>query len=235
MNSDYIYWTFSAAAQSISAFVALLLTGYALVHSLMESARDRDDSLDEVHANLRIKYHLRLTILAWLTGFAIILSLFVAYFNRLGSPISIWLQIPVALVDIASIAGGLCFVISIVNPDKYRRAAADVLSKVADQTIAIEPSTTFFQKFLHLELLVRNYLHKNELYVPSRGAQKMSFSFRQMIEALYANGKIDSTQYGELLEINKYRNLVFHGHVKKVDPAMVKRTQIASDVIMKLA
>jgi hypothetical protein len=30
---DYIYWTFSSAAQSISAFAALLLTGYAIVHS----------------------------------------------------------------------------------------------------------------------------------------------------------------------------------------------------------
>jgi hypothetical protein len=35
MNNDYIFWTFSAASQSIAAFVALLFAGYTLVHMLM--------------------------------------------------------------------------------------------------------------------------------------------------------------------------------------------------------
>ncbi len=46
--NDYIYWTFSAASQSIAALVALLLAGYALVHTLMEAAREKDDSLEEI-------------------------------------------------------------------------------------------------------------------------------------------------------------------------------------------
>ena len=45
---DYIYWTFSSAAQSVSAFAALLLTGYAIVHNLMDSVRERDDTLEEI-------------------------------------------------------------------------------------------------------------------------------------------------------------------------------------------
>lgn len=39
MSTDYVYWTFSAASQSISAFVAFLLTGYALGHTLIISVR----------------------------------------------------------------------------------------------------------------------------------------------------------------------------------------------------
>ena len=64
MNTDYIYWTFSSAAQSISAFIAFLLVGYALVHNLMEAARDRDDTLEDLHMALRLSYHKRLTVLA---------------------------------------------------------------------------------------------------------------------------------------------------------------------------
>ena len=60
MTNDNIYWLFSAAAQSISAFVAFLLTGYALVHTLMEAAREKDDTLEEIHAALSKKYHRRL-------------------------------------------------------------------------------------------------------------------------------------------------------------------------------
>lgn len=228
MSVDYIYWAFSAAAQSISAFVAFLLTGYALVHALMEAARERDDTLEEVHTALRKTYHQRLTGLAWLTGAAIVLSLVVAYCNRPGAPVATWAQSLVALVDFAAIAGGLYFVVSIVDPGKYQRAAAKVLEQVAKPAAPVSPSNEFFEAFLHLERLVREYLRDRELYVPSRGAPRMSFSFRQMIEALRVNEKIDSSFYEELLDINKYRNLVFHGHVTQVDTSMVKRTRDAS-------
>lgn len=234
MSVDYIYWTFSAAAQSISAFVAFLLTGYALVHSLMESARERDDSLEEVHADLRKTYHQRLTTLAWLTGTAIALSLLVVYCNRPGSPVSAWVQLCVAGIDLSAIAGGLYFVVSIVDPGKYQRAAAKALEQAAEPAAVVSPSNEFFEVFLHLERLVRDYLRDRELYVPSRGAPRMSFSFRQMIEALRVNEKIDGSFYEELLEINKYRNLVFHGHVTQVDASMVNRTRDASTRVAML-
>ena len=142
---DYIYWAFSAAAQSISAFVALLLTGYALVHTLMESARERDDSLEEVHVMLRKTYHTRLRELAWLTGAAIVLSLIIAYTNRPGDPVSVWVQAAVALLDVLAISGGLYFVVSAIDPAKYQRAAARELQQVVAQPQAVSPSNTFFE------------------------------------------------------------------------------------------
>ena len=228
MNVDYIYWAFSAAAQSISAFVAFLLTGYALVQTLMDAARERDDTLEEVHTSLRKTYHRRLKSLAWLTGAAIVLSLLVAYCNRPGAPVASWAQFLVAVVDLAAISGGLYFVVSIVDPGKYKRAAAKALAKVVEPTAPVSPSNEFFEAFLHLERLIREYLRDRDLYVPSRGVPRMSFSFRQMIEALRANEKLDGSFYEELLEINKYRNLVFHGHVTQVDTSMVKRARDAS-------
>lgn len=68
MTNDHIYWTFSAAAQSIAAFVAFLLTGYALVYTLMDAAREKDDTLEEIHTLLRKKYHAYLTLLTCVTG-----------------------------------------------------------------------------------------------------------------------------------------------------------------------
>lgn len=123
MNDDYIYWTFSAAAQSISAFVAFLLTGYALVHTLMEAAREKDDSLAEIHATLQVSYHRRLTFLAWLTGSAIILSIVVVYLNRSNTIAPTYLVWLASSVDLFAVVSGLAFVVSIVNPKKYERAA----------------------------------------------------------------------------------------------------------------
>jgi hypothetical protein len=83
MNNDNIYWLFSAAAQSIAAFVAFPLTGYTLVHTIMEAARERDDTLEEIHRALQKKYHTWPTWLASVTGFAIVLSLLMVFLNRM--------------------------------------------------------------------------------------------------------------------------------------------------------
>ncbi len=226
MSNDYIYWAFSAASQSISAFVAFLLTGYALVHSMMESARASDDSLEEIHAALKVSHHRSLTTLAWITGSAIVLSLVVVYLNRSNAAVSGWWQAIVALVDLAAVVGGLWFVISIVDPRKYQKAAKKVLHETTVSVSGTQaPASEFFAAFLHLERVVREYLQQRELYVPSRGAPRMSYSFRQMIEALLQNEVIDRQFFDELLEINKYRNLVFHGHVNDADPQMVRRVR----------
>lgn len=228
MSTDYIYWTFSSAAQSISAFVAFLLTGYALVHSFMEVARDRDDSLDEIHSALRSSYHKQLTVLAWLTGAAIVLSLVVVYANRSTAAVSGWALAIVATLDLAAIVGGLAFVVTIVDPGKYQKAAEKVLAQKPVAMVGnLAPAAEFFEIFRQLEKLVRDYLRRHDLYVPSRGAPRMSYSFRQMIDALLQNEKIDRKFLDELLEISKYRNLVFHGHVESADLAMVQRVRAA--------
>lgn len=233
MSVDYVYWTFSSAAQSISAFVAFLLTGYALVHALMDAAKRGDDSLEEVHAELIRSHYRILTFLAWLTGIAIIFSLAIVYWNRSGEGVSGWFQVLVAIIDVTAIAGGLSFVVSIVHPDRYKKAAEKVLENDEHST-STSPSNNFFEAFLHLERLVRNYLKERDLYIPSKGAPRMTYSFRQMLDALYSNEKIGHVLYKELLDINRYRNLVFHGHVAKVDSNMIERVNKASVEITAL-
>jgi hypothetical protein len=237
MNNDNIYWLFSAAAQSISAFVAFLLTGYAFVHTLMETARERDDTLEEIHVALRQKHHFRLTLLASVTGLAIILSLLVVFLNRWIFAYKTPLLVLTTAVDLASIVGGLAFVVSIVDPSRYERTAANVLEENREELQLgnrMTSSSEFFGEFIRLERLVRDYLRARELYVPSRGAPRMSFSFRQMGEALLQNEIIDRDFFNELIDINKYRNLVFHGHVEQADEGMVRRTRAASTRIEQL-
>jgi uncharacterized protein YutE (UPF0331/DUF86 family) len=55
-----------------------------------------------------------------------------------------------------------------------------------------------------------------------------------MAIALLDNGIIDDSFHAELLQIAKYRNLLFHGHVKKADGGMVQRTAAAAALVRKL-
>jgi len=225
-ESQNIYWLFSSSAQAISAFVAFLLTGFALVHTMMDSLQQKDDTLEEIHSKLMRIYYRRIKWLASLTGLAIILSLMMVYLNGISVPYNSFLVVFTSCVNVAAIIGGILFVISIINPDKYKKAALDIIK---EEKTALEPTGTpiqevdFIRQFIQLEILIRDVLRKRDLYIPSRTGPRMSFSVRQMVEALYHNELIDQQLFNELMEVNKYRNLVIHGHKTDVDKGMLDK------------
>lgn len=231
---DYIYWTFTAAAQSVAAFIAILLTGYTLGSDLLRSWRAADESLEDVEAALKRRVHRQLTILAVVTGFSIILSLLIVYLNG-EYVIPVWVQVIAGLLICASIIGALWFVITLVDPDKYKKAAQAELQETPGEDQKSQPSDEFFKAFVALERTIRDYLRKQHLYVPSRGAARMSYSFRQMVDALLFNERIDSELREELMEINKYRNLIFHGHLDQADPRMTDRARTATQKVAQLS
>jgi hypothetical protein len=240
VNTDYIYWTFTAAAQCVATFVALLLTGYALVLTQIEAARERDDSLQELHTVLRASYHARLKVLAWITAAAVVLSLFVVWDNRSNDPASNWVMGIAAALDIIAMVAGLAFVVTIIDPAKYQKAAERELEQRQQQAAAAQQpeasADDFFKAFREMEKALRQLVGRSRLVVgePREDGSKANASVRQMAIALLDNGVIDDSFHGELLQIAKYRNLLFHGHVKKADAGMVERTSRAAALVRQL-
>ena len=242
MNTDYIYWTFTAAAQCVATFVALLLTGYALVLSQIEAARERDDSLQELHAVLRASYHARLKVLAWITAGAVVLSLFVVWDNRATVPASNWVMGIAAALDIIAMVAGLAFVVTIIDPAKYQKAAERELEQRQQEQAAAAAQQNetsaddFFKAFREMEKALRQLVGRSRLVVgePREDGGRGNPSVRQMAIALLDNGVIDDSFHGELLQIAKYRNLLFHGHVKKADSGMVDRAARAAALVRQL-
>jgi hypothetical protein len=228
-NVDYIYWTFTAAAQSVAAFIGLLLAGYALVHSLMEAARERDETLDEIYASLRVRFHRWLSMLAGLTCLAIVLSLIVVFTNRWEFPGKYALVGLVGVVDLAAVVCGLAFVVNTSHPSRYMLAAERVLAqRKPDLALSGEsvPVGKFFATQARLERVLRRVVQAADIAVESNAAGRPP-SFRQLAEALIQNERIDPDLYRELVVINQYRNLVHHGHVTTADKTMLDRVQVA--------
>ncbi|GAA0750473.1 hypothetical protein LRH25_20130 [Ideonella azotifigens] len=235
MNTDFIYWTFTAAAQCVSTFVALLLTGYALVLSQIESARDRDDSLQDIHDALRMSYHSRLTWLAWLTAIAVVLSLLVVWVNRANIPPPDALMGGAAFMDTLAIVAGLAFVVTIIDPRKYQKAAERELEQQAqlkegEDAANRTPSTEFFRVYRKLERSLRDLAMRQGMEeAPTEGRRgSAAGSLRQVAETLIQHEVISEELYSELQQIIKYRNLLFHGHVKEANFAMVERARHAT-------
>jgi len=226
-NVDYIYWTFTAAAQSVAAFVGLLLAGYALVHSLMESARERDETLDEIHAALRLRFHRWLTLLAILTSLAIVLSLVVVFTNRWEFPGKYLAAGVVAAIDVASVGCGLWFVVVTTDPRRYTITAERVLAErkpelaLSGETV---PVGKFFAVTARLERTMKRALAAADVVVEPASPGR-AVSFRAMADALLQNDRIDADLHRELVVIGQYRNLVYHGHVSTADKTMLDRVQ----------
>lgn len=231
---DNIYWLFSSSAQSVSAFIALLITGFAFVQTIMDGLQQKDETLEEIHDKLKKDYYNKIKILAIVTGFAIILSLLMVFLNGFCFPFKTILYILTALLNILAIGGGIFFVISIINPDRYKKAAEQIIKedKVEfSQTGNPVDQMTFTTEFIKLEKKIREILQSKMLYVPYGETPRMIYSFRQMIQALLQNELITKNDYADLLQINKFRNLVFHGHVDNVDKGMVDRVKAALKII----
>lgn len=236
-NQENIYWLFSSSAQTISAFVAFLITGFTLVISLLDGLQQMDETLEEIHDRLKGNYYKRIRILAITTGVAIIMSLWMVYLNAGSWSWKPFLFILTAIINSISILIGILFVVSIINPSKYKRTARELIKedkKEFSLTGNQVDQLSFMTAFISLEKQVRDYLIKRQLYIPYGDTPKMVYSFRQMVTALYQNEIIDRKTLNDLMQINKYRNLVFHGHEDTVDKGMLDRVKTMQTVIEKL-
>lgn len=231
------YWLFSSSAQTISAFVAFLITGFALVLNMMDSLQLKDETLEEIHTKLKSDYYKKIRILAVFTGLAIIFSLWMVYLNGGTSAHKSWLFMLTAGLNITAIVVGILFIISIINPGRYRTAAKEIIKKNR-QEFSITGSQVdqlfFMTEFIKLERKVRDILKGMDQFIPYGDTPKMMYSFRQMINALYQNELIDRNELNDLLQINKYRNLVFHGHQEQVDKGMLNRVKSAEKIIDRI-
>lgn len=228
-NVDFIYWTFTAAAQSVAAFVGLMLAGYALMHTLMESARERDETLEEIHASLRLSFHRWLQVLSALTGSAIILSLVVVVTNKWEFPGKYWIAAAVGLIDVASIVCGLAFVVATTHPKRFTHTAERVLER-RGRELALsgdaQPVSRFFGALSKLEKALRRAATQADLSVASPEGKPVNM--KRLGDALLEADRIDADLARELQLINQYRNLVYHGHVSTADRTMIDRVVAAT-------
>ena len=238
MNDENIYWLFSSSAQAIATFVAFLLAGYTLVHAMMDSVQQRDDTLEEIHSALIRQYYKQIKSLAVITGAAVLSSLTMLYLNGFAWPYKDVVVALAAMVNVAAIAWGIAFVIRIIDPDKYTNAAKRLIEEDAQAMNLAgkqEDSEDFFTLFDKLETAMRNALEQARLPGPTGDRGRRDPSFRQMLLALHQNELIDRSLFRNLMQIGRYRNLAYYGRLRSVDKAIIDQTRAALARIQALS
>jgi uncharacterized protein YutE (UPF0331/DUF86 family) len=159
------------------------------------------------------------------TGAAIISSLLSVYLNGKNIWFINYVYIISSILDFISILGGILFMIYIINPDKYKNLAKKlyieekkIISEEGKEVDGIE----FLQKFIQLEKLIREIVEGKDIYVDKQFLRREILALRSMIEILWRNEIINRELHDKLLEVNKFRNLVVHGKIDRVDRGLVQ-------------
>jgi hypothetical protein len=236
---------FSVAVQAVATFIAFIITGYTFVCSLMDALSQKNAGLDEVHKELKSQYHMDIAVLSFFTCTSIILGLFMLLLNDFPIPLIETKWFTITKYDIAiitflfnlfAIISGTLFVVSIINPDKYRKPAG----ALANEMLSINSSGVykrreeFFRAFGNLELRVKSFLIKyNELYNLDLHFDKDA-SLEEMTNLLDIYRIIDDELHEELITINKYRNYVIIGKLDKVNEGAIIHIEKLTKEIDKL-
>lgn len=230
MDDQNIYWLFSSSAQAIATFVAFLLAGYTLVHTMMESVQQRDDTLQEIHAELIRQYYRQIRALALITGAAVLSSLAMLFLNGFVWPYKSVAVALAAALDIAAIGWGIAFVIGIIDPDKYSNAARRLIdeeTQALDRAGQQADAEDFFTLFERLEAAMRQALQRAGPPEPADDRGRQLSAFREMLLSLSQRNLVDRAFVRDLMQIGRYRNLASYGRLRRVDAAVIDQARAA--------
>jgi hypothetical protein len=235
IDEQKYYWLFSSSSQTIAAFVAFLVTGFAVVLNMMDSLQQKDETLAEIHHQIKTDYYKKIFFLALISGMAIICSLSMVYINGIKLPYKNLLFIITAALNTSAIGLAIFFIVNIINPNKYQIAAKEIIDEDKSEFAPHNNDVSriyFMNEFAELEKKVRKILKRMNIIVDEDAERKGSF--RQLVTALVDNELISKEDLYELLQINKYRNLVFHGELETVNRSMLDRIKNVSSSIDKI-
>lgn len=232
VDEQKYYALFSTSSQTIAAFVAFLVTGFAIVLNMMDSLQQKDETLAELHGRIKAEYYRKIFWLAVISGIAIILSLSMIYVNGTQWKFKEELFVITAFFDVVAICLAILFIINIINPNKYTIAARELINEEKQEFSPADGNILqvhFMNAFADLEKKLRTIIKR--LKLPAEGEREKTDSFRQMVGSLFEHEMLSKEELYELLQINKYRNLVFHGHLETVNRSMLDRIQNASALL----
>lgn len=218
-DTQNIYSYYSSSVQVVATFIAFLIAGYAIVNEIMKNLKDKYEEKKEIYVGLEKKYYNQLKILTLITGLTIILSLIVLWALGYGFQFQNYLIVVTDFFIVLTIMGAIWFVLEIIDPDKGDKIAKEIRTKEFGPIVESGDVGTFIENFINLESLVRRIFVTSDLRV---GIDR-PISMRRMLEILLKYQIVSKKTYDNLIKVNKYRNLVVHGHQKDVDEKMIEK------------
>jgi len=236
-STDTFNWFFSAAAQTIAAFVGFLLAGYSLVHNAMDSRAENNEELKGIYHDLKKKYFKMIKFLFLITGSSIVCNLLMLILNGTNISCKIILTIFTIIINLTSVVFGIVFIFSIIDPEKIERAAREMLRREYQVGGEIVDESSFIQPFIRFERELRDIATQfSEVGhdIRDRWPRNGFIPLVEIISNLYGYELISREESEQILEIISYRNLVVHGNVQQVSVEMINRLISIMEILNRI-
>lgn len=222
LDQENLYWLFSSSAQSIATFVAFLLAGYTLFHSIMNDVLAKDDTLDEIILEEKKSIFSKLRILLILTCVSIVLNLSMIFANNQDLIVKRELIAFTGLSTISTVIFGIAVVIYMIDPKRNIKIAKELIRKNINygQLGKLTTDQIFFSKYIAFEKMIKDFCERKQIELPHRSGP--SPTFRETIMGLYYRKIFDKEFLDRIIKVSKYRNLLFHGEIQQASEQMVK-------------
>lgn len=226
-KEENLFWLFSASAQSISTFVAFLIAGYTLYHSMMNELLNKRGSLIDIIAEERGEIFDRLKVLAFVTGASLLLNLSMLLMNGKHFSFQNAFVVITLLSTMATVIIGIWIVIYMIDPRRNEKTASRLLEQNLefDQRGQLVEISELFGIYIRVEGKIMRLL---ELLSEEK---KMDLSFREGLDRLLYRGVLSKEQHRGFLILSQYRNLLFHGHIEKASVKMIQKASEAEELV----
>lgn len=239
-NAEGVFWFFAAAAQGIITLFAFLLAGYALVENSLRAIEARDETLVDVHDELRSIYFDHFEVVGVFVGIATVGSLAMILVNSNYTTVvgTLFLFSVTALIDFIAIGLAVFFVFELVNPARTQDAADAIRRRFSPGESSVENAKEFFDTYRKLE---RDFRELARTLSESRAESEeppiidaSHFSTREAINMMIQEEIITREFADRLHELRQLRNALVHGREMETDQASVRRLQDSHDEIKRI-
>ncbi len=220
MEVEAIYWIFSTTAQSISALIAFLLTGYIYKISTLNQRLKEEETSRNIIPRLKIFYNKLLKILLLIGGISVVVDIISLYYSPLKPSITINILFAFsAIISLSTILFSIIFIWALLDEDKEMKIAKDIyvdkLSKKFHELPQRDKKyhfSDFMDKFIKFEDKINRKVKLENIQAKS---------LNEKIWKLGQKGKLPKGTSEIIKELILYRNLLVHKGVEYINPGFI--------------
>lgn len=210
----------------MATFVGLLAAGFFFTHGRIEEELQKDETLVEIYAEIKVQYFRRIRTLFILTGSSITLGLGAIILNSFKAGLFLYLFFAmVAVLNVFTIVWAGRLFLFMIDPkmishsaDRLVRENADIFSQRPMMNSVSKKD--FMGKFGDLDKVLRDIAANARINSDPR----KQLSLGKIIKDLFEKNIISQEQLKELTQINKARNIGVHSNVNSIENQLATTT-----------
>ena len=215
LDENQILYLFSSASQVVAAIYGLIITGYIFLRNELDRKAEKDETYEEIIANLKSEYFNSIINISLVTLLSISLCFLVIVDATSNTKILLDLLINISIsVILAELVLIVSFVVRILNPKSLEIESDKIRAKTKSNSIGEKGSIEdFLKNYNQIEYILSKYgsAITNPELSDFESIKKKRIANTKLVYILFNVEKINADLKNDLIELISFRNSLIHG------------------------